>query len=158
MKCRSFILNRVVVAPATAALLAVGCAASPTEPDGPAEVGAPLASGGPTIPGGPTVQAAAHPTPAQLTEHGWRCVVPPPTPGRIVCFRPNQPIPNPAIPVEDRPASFTVLVFDSSGVFLGTQIGVREDLYRGQICESTNAPYIHRSLIGYYECLHTVGG
>ena len=26
-----------------------------------------------------------------------------------------------------------------------------------QVCESTGAPYISRPVIGYYECLHTVG-
>jgi hypothetical protein len=50
-----------------------------------------------------------------------------------------------------------VLVFQDTGAFIGTQIGIRADLYQGQICGATGEPYIFRPPIGYYECLHPAG-
>jgi hypothetical protein len=75
-----------------------------------------------------------------------------------VCSRPNQGLPtigNP--PPDDRPSTFTFLVFDGSGLFVGTELLIRSDLYGGQLCESTGQPYIFRALIGYYECVRTIG-
>jgi hypothetical protein len=101
--------------------------------------------------------ASASLTPVELTDRGWTCRVPP-VPNRIVCSRPNQGFPTLGTPPPaDRPVSFTFLAFDGSGVFIGTQINLRTDIYNGQICESTGQPYIFRALIGYYECLHTAG-
>jgi hypothetical protein len=96
-------------------------------------------------------------TPADLTARGWECRVPPPLPDRLVCRAPNQSFPNPAVPVDERPPTFTLLVFQNTGAFIGTLTGLRADLYRGQICGPTGEPYIFRPPIGYYECLHPAG-
>ena len=101
--------------------------------------------------------SAAHLSPTELVTRGWDCFQPP-IPNRIVCGRPNQGRPtvgNP--PPDDRPETFTFLVFEGSGLFVGTELLIRTDLYNGQLCESTGQPYIFRALIGYYECVHTVG-
>jgi hypothetical protein len=99
----------------------------------------------------------AHLNPTDLEMRGWTCFQPP-VPNRIVCSRPHQGRPevgNP--PPDDRPATFTFLVFDGSGVFMGTELLIRTDLYKGQLCESTRQPYILRGVIGYYECVRAVG-
>jgi hypothetical protein len=31
---------------------------------------------------------------------------------------------------------------------------IRDDLYSGQPCAPGGEPYVHRGLIGYYECVH----
>jgi hypothetical protein len=59
-------------------------------------------------------------------------------------------------PPADRPPTFSLLVFDN-GVFIGTDLLIRSDLYRGQLCNATGAPYRFISRIGYYECLHPTG-
>jgi hypothetical protein len=153
-------INRFVVGSAASAILAIGCGAAPTQPAATASAAPTVSSAGaiPGIPAAVTQAVAARLNPTQLAERGWTCRVPPPTPDRIVCSHPNQALPSPFTPVVDRPSVFTVLVFDTAGAFLGTQIGMREDLYNGQVCESTGGPYIYRPAIGYYECLHTVGG
>jgi hypothetical protein len=126
------------------------CGTSPTSPtaDGP-QAAAPAATAT-----GPAIQAD-HLTPSELTEHGWTCRVPP-VPNRIVCMAPNQSFPVPGAPA-DRAPSFSILVFDGTGTFIGTQVAIRTDLYQGQLCESTGQSYIFRPVIGYYECLHTRG-
>jgi hypothetical protein len=113
---------------------------------------------------------ASNLSPADLTNRGWTCFQP--LPDRIVCSRPNQGFPtvgNP--PPADRPASFTFLVFNSTGRFVGTEVLLRQDLYCGadiadpsgtctrhaQLCESTGQPYDFVPVIGYYECVHTAG-
>jgi hypothetical protein len=108
---------------------------------------------------GPSAVTAAttgHPTPTELTSRGWTCFTP--VPNRIVCSRPNQGLPTVGDPPpQDRPATFTFWVFDASGAFTGTELLIRTDLYKGQLCESTGAPYVFVSFIGYYECVHTPG-
>jgi hypothetical protein len=104
-----------------------------------------------------TAATTGHPTPTDLTSRGWTCFTPP-VPNRIVCSRPNQGLPtfgNP--PPQDRPATFTFWLFDASGAFTGTELLIRTDLYKGQLCESTGAPYVFVPFIGYYECVHTPG-
>jgi len=104
-----------------------------------------------------TAATTGHPTPTDLTSRGWTCFTPP-VPNRIVCSRPNQGLPtggNP--PPQDRPATFTFWVFNASGFFTGTELLIRTDLYNGQLCESTGAPYVFVPFIGYYECVHTPG-
>jgi hypothetical protein len=68
--------------------------------------------------------------------------------------RPSQPLslPGPPPPV-DRPETITLLVFDD-GVFTGTNLLIRSDLYNGQECRDSGAPYRFIARIGYYECLH----
>jgi hypothetical protein len=101
--------------------------------------------------------SAAHLNPTELEIRGWTCFQPP-VPNRIVCSRPHQGRPTVGFPPpDDRPATFTFLVFDGGGVFVGTELLIRTDLYKGQLCESTREPYILRGLIGYYECVRTVG-
>lgn len=96
-------------------------------------------------------------SPTELETRGWTCF-PPPVPNRIVCSRPNQGFPTVGDPPPaDRPASFTFLVFDGNGRFTGTEVLIRTDLYAGQRCESTGQPYVFVPVIGYYECVHTVG-
>ena len=101
--------------------------------------------------------SAARLNPTELETHGWTCFRPP-VPNRIVCSRPNQGRPTVGDPPpDDRPATFTFLVFDGTGLFVGTELLIRTDLYRGQLCESTGQEYDFRLAIGYYECVHTVG-
>ena len=159
-------LSRVLLA----AAIVSGCGGSPTSPTSP-QAPTPTNTAG-TVAG--TVAAnhdrphvaiitaahevsAAHLNPTELETRGWTCFQPP-VPNRIVCGRPNQGRPtigNP--PPDDRPATFTFLVFDGSGLFVGTELLIRTDLYNGQPCESTGQPYILRALIGYYECVRTIG-
>ena len=144
--------NRFVMAILSAVMLAVGCSGTPTEPT-PASrppVGVPAVGVG-------TEVRSTGVTPADLTARGWECRVPPPLPDRIVCRPPNQDFPSPTVPEAERPPNFTLLVFQDTGDFIGTQIGIRADLYQGQICGPTGEPYIFRPPIGYYECLHPAG-
>ena len=62
-----------------------------------------------------------------------------------------------APPPLDRPASIALRMFDN-GVFAGTSVLIRSDLYGGQTCGSTGAPYTFIGRIGYYDCLHQQGG
>ena len=99
---------------------------------------------------------AQHLNPAELTSRGWTCFEP--IPNRIVCSHPNQGLPPFADPPPpDRPASFSFLIFDDTGRFVGTEILLRTELYKGEICESTHRPYDFVAVIGYYECVHTAG-
>jgi hypothetical protein len=143
--------SKFAAAGLAAAVLAVGCSATPTEPT---PASAPAAISG--FAGG--IDLSTGVTPADLTARGWECRVPPPLPDRIVCRPPNQAFPSPLTPVDQRPPSFMVLVFQNTGAFIGTQTGIRADLYQGQICGPTGEPYIFRAVIGYYECLHPAGG
>lgn len=143
--------NRSAAIALAVAVLATGCSATPTEPS--------AAGAAASLPG---LGGAGEPlstglTPADLTARGWDCRVPPPFPDRIVCRAPNQDFPNPTVPVDQRPPTFTLLVFQNTGDFIGTVIGIRADLYRGQVCGPTGEPYIFRPPIGYYECLHPAG-
>jgi len=97
------------------------------------------------------------PTPDELRTRGWTCVTPP-TPNRIACSHPNQGFPvfgNP--PPADRPAGYSIWLFDGAGNFLGIEKLIRTDLYDGQPCESTGQAWMFRAAIGYYACLRTTG-
>ena len=153
MKASRIFGNRFAVAASTAAVLAVGCSAPPTGPTASQQA---ALTGIPGV-GGEIRVLSTGATPADLTARGWECRVPPPYPDRIVCVAPNQSFPSPAVPVAQRPPTFTVRVFQDTGAFIGTQIGIRADLYQGQICGPTGEPYIFRPPIGYYECLHPAG-
>ena len=93
-----------------------------------------------------------------VAARGWDCR-PTPIPNRVSCSAPNQMhpllLPGPPGPGEGQP-TFTLLIFDN-GVFVGTDLLIRSDLYRGQLCNATGAPYRFISRIGYYECLHPTG-
>lgn len=154
MRASGRVSKGFAMAALTAAGLAVGCSGTPTAPT-PAVPPAAVA-GVPGVGGGIEVLATGV-TPADLTTRGWECRVPPPYPDRIVCRAPNQSFPSPAVPVDQRPPTFTALVFQNTGAFIGTLIGLRADLYQGQVCGPTGEPYIFRPPIGYYECLHPAG-
>jgi hypothetical protein len=130
-----------------------GCGES-ANPVSPSPLSGPLAVPSDNL----SAQASAeHLNPTELEKRGWTCF-PPPVPNRIVCSHPNQGFPTIADPPPaDRPASFTFKVFDGTGRFVGTEILLRTDLYKGQICESTREPYVFVPVIGYYECVHTAG-
>jgi hypothetical protein len=155
----AFLRHKLVIATVTSAVLAIGCSAAPTEPE-PVAASPSASVRAPAIPGAPAVvtQAiAAGLSSDALTARGWECRIPPPTPDRVVCSHPNQGFPSPATPVDERKEIYTLLVFSTSGDYLGMQTVLRQDLYNGQVCESTNTTYVYRALIGYYECLRTVG-
>jgi hypothetical protein len=104
-----------------------------------------------------TAQATGQPSPAELQSRDWTCLEPPIPDPPTVCSHPNQGFPTVSDPLPaDRPASFTFWIF-RDGRFVGTELLIRSDLYRGQICESTGEPYFFAELIGYYECIHTPG-
>jgi hypothetical protein len=133
-----------IAAAATACALATGCGGSPAAPS--AAAAAPNQTG---------LAVAAGLTPTDLAARGWSCG-PTPIPNTTGCSQKDFPTPgNP--PPADRPASFTALLFNESGTFVGTVILIRSDLYHGQICESTGERYILRTFVGYYECVHTAG-
>jgi hypothetical protein len=94
-------------------------------------------------------------SPQDFVARGWDCR-PTPIPNRVSCSPPNQMhpllLPGPPPPA-DRPPTFTLLVFDN-GVFIATDLLIRSDLYNGQECSATGAPYRFIARIGYYECLH----
>lgn len=162
-------LNATLTGVLLAVLSASACASSPTTPTSPPTSSATFTAGNVVgsianherphvaIITAAHLAAAAHLNPTELETRGWTCFRPP-VPNRIVCGRPNQGLPafgNP--PPDDRPAAFTFLVFDGSGFFVGTELLIRTDLYSGQRCESTGQPYVFRALIGYYECVRTIG-
>jgi hypothetical protein len=92
-------------------------------------------------------------TPAQLQEHGWTCIVPPPFPDQIACFDPGRGRPFPGNP--DPAPSYDSKVFNrATGEFLWTVTLIRDDLYHGQPCGSRSESYRFIPLIGYWECIH----
>ena len=91
-------------------------------------------------------------TPAQLAAHGWTCFLRPIGDG-TVCANPGLGRP-PLPPVADSRPSYMFLLFDSQGTFTATELLIRADLYRGQLCAGSGNPYVFRDRIGYYECVH----
>jgi hypothetical protein len=89
---------------------------------------------------------------------GWNCRTPNPT--TTVCSPPNQALPTiaipPAQPPDDRPAT-VMLKRWRNGVFDANVLLMRPEIYNGQDCESTGAPYSYIGVLGYFECAHTVG-
>ncbi len=89
-----------------------------------------------------------------LESRGWDCRPAPLAPTTVTCSHPNQLhpvlIPGPP-PPEDRPALIRLHVFDN-GIYAGTSVLVRSNLYQGQPCPSTGGPYRFIARIGYYEC------
>lgn len=139
---------------AVAAIVASACGASPTRPTAAPASARQSAAAPAWTEGLVSTTAAAALTPADLLARGWTCR---PIPGGTGCSSPNQGFPSPGTPLEDRPAVFTVLAFDPAGAFIGTATLLRADLYHGQQCESTQAPYTFFSFIGYYFCVRTAG-
>lgn len=137
-------------------LIASACSQSPVAPSRTAVQ--PTVDTSITLESLATTQAASFSL-EDLAARGWDCR-PTPIPNRVSCSPPNQMhpllLPGPPPPA-DRPPTFTLRVFDN-GVFIGTDLLIRSDLYRGQQCTATGAPYRFISRIGYYECLHPVQG
>jgi hypothetical protein len=98
--------------------------------------------------GGATAQGV---TPDQLTAAGWTCYLDPGAP-RTVCADPGQGRPVPAEP--DGALSYNLTVFALDGTYIGTLHLIRGDLYHGQPCPPSGAPYFFISRIGYYRCEH----
>ena len=96
---------------------------------------------------------AKGPTPEQLAAAGWTCFQPPIAPPTIVCANPGLGRPFPGNP--DPPPAYTLLRFDLAGNSLGKVHLIRADLYAGQPCAPTDAPYLLNPRIPYYECFHT---
>ena len=93
-------------------------------------------------------------TPAELIERGWSCRVTPV--GTTACSPPGRGLPVFGAP-EDRPPSYLVHVFDTAtSEYLGFARFIRTDLYQGQICPTTGAPYTELPHIGYWECFNPV--
>jgi hypothetical protein len=137
-------------------IIAAGCSRMPSAPSPPPAAGSPTWSDAVSQ---PAAQGASL-TIADLEARGWDCQPAPTNPTRQTCSHPNElhPVllPGPP-PPSDRPASITLLVFDN-GVFAGTDLLIRSDLYNGQPCQPTGAPYRFIARIGYYECLHQPQG
>jgi hypothetical protein len=139
------------------AVVTVACSASPASPTTTVAPGVqPSVTPAAASAGEMTMETgSANLTPADFATRGWECRPSPAVPGRMVCSPPHQGFP-PVPPTDDRPAVFKLLAWQN-GVFDGTLLLVRTDLYHGQRCESWDGPYIFRPVIGYYECLYTVG-
>lgn len=92
-------------------------------------------------------------SPAQLSNAGWICRTPPPPFNtHIACAPPGLGFPAPP-PAPDGQPTYNFLEFDLEGNFIGRSHMIRADLYAGEPCEATGAPYAFRAPIGYYECL-----
>jgi hypothetical protein len=153
-------LRRVTVSLlAVAAIVASACGASPTQPTAAPASAQQSAAASAWTEGLVSAAATAALTPADLVARGWTCRPIPLAAGVLGtgCSSPNQGFPSPDTPLEDRRAVFTVLAFDPVGAFIGTATLLRADLYHGQQCESTQAPYTFFSFIGYYFCVRTAG-
>lgn len=91
---------------------------------------------------------------------GWNCRTPNNGPV-TVCSPPNQPLPVVAIPPAQPPADRpeTVLLKRwRNGLFEANVLLIRPEIYNGQRCGSTGAPYAYIGVLGYFECAHLVGG
>ena len=112
----------------------------------------------------PPAIPARRPAPAQSWQdfdaHGWNCRHAANAPGVTVCSPPGQPLPvvaiPPAQPPADRPQT-VMLKRWRNGVFDANVLLIRPEIYNGQPCESTGAPYTFVSVLGYFECAHTGG-
>ena len=90
-------------------------------------------------------------TPDQLSVAGWTCFPDPGAP-RIVCSDPGHGRPVPGDP--NPPPSYNFKLFSLDGTFIGTSHLIRSDLYQGEPCSQTGAPYFFIAIIGYYRCEH----
>lgn len=147
-----------ICAAAGALLVGTLTSACGRSPAAPSSVIAQSSGGGPMAASEAAVTTQAAGLSAEgLAARGWDCR-PTPIPGRVACSAPNQQhpalIPGPPSP-DDRPAAINLFVFDN-GVFVGTNLLIRSDLYAGQPCRSTAGLYRFIPRIGYYECLHPV--
>jgi hypothetical protein len=118
--------------------------------------GAIAAEGGPSpvVPEASLTAQSGGLTPPERIERGWSCRRTPA--GTTACSPPGRGLPVIGAP-DDRPPSYLVHVFDTSTyAYLGFARMIRTDLYQGQICPSTGAPYGLLPHLGYYECFKLV--
>ena len=145
---------RAAVGVLVCGMFAVGCSQTPTAPSQSAAMAS--TTGGAQALG---LDQAPGLSLEHLAARGWDCRPAPFNPTRVTCSPPNQPhpvsLPGPP-PPDDRPTTFTLLVFDN-GVFVGTSLLIRSDLYSDQPCRSRGGLYSFIRLIGYYVCLHPKG-
>jgi hypothetical protein len=153
---RAIFSTRTAAVALALGIMAAGCSQSPVAPSTRPAVTAPTATGAANGSAALMAIGQANLTAADLEARGWDCRPVPFNPIRVVCSPPNQlhPVllPGPP-PPEDRPASITLLDFEN-GVFAGTLVLIRSDLYRGQRCSSTGDVYTFIARTGYYECRH----
>ena len=115
---------------------------------------APMGANAMVGPSAVAAQGEGRLTPAELRERGWSCRITPE--GHTACSPPGRGLPVFGAPA-DRPPSYHVHVFDTAtSAYLGFGRMIRTDLYAGQTCPSTGAPYTHLPHIGYYECFNPV--
>lgn len=149
---------RVVTGVLICGTLASACSQSPAAPSPTMAWPAATDPGAAVLP--PPAAQEAGLSPEALVARGWDCRPAPANPSRLTCSPPNHPhpvlLPGPP-PPDGRPATYTLLVFDS-GAFAGTDLLIRSDLYNNQPCRGTGGPYRFIPRIGYFECLHPVGG
>ena len=147
---------RAIVGVLLCGIIAGACSQSPIAPSQFPTATQPSIADSVTASDSRVATLAAGLSPEDLVGRGWDCRPAPGNPTRLTCSPPNQmhPIllPGPP-PPEDRPATFTLLVFDN-GVFTGTDLLIRSDLYNGQVCRTIGGPYRFIARIGYYECVH----
>ena len=98
-----------------------------------------------------SVATANGPTIDQLINAGWTCFTDPGAP-RMVCSDPGHGRPSPTDP--NPPPTYNFKIFTLDGAFVGTVHLIRSDLYRGQACPQTGAPYFPIPAIGYHRCEH----
>ena len=90
---------------------------------------------------------------------GWNCRTPNNGPV-TVCSPPNQPLPTVAIPPAQPPADRPETVMLKrwrDNAFDANVLLIRPEIYNGQLCESTGQSYLYVTVLGYFECAHTVG-
>ena len=148
--------SRTAVGVLLSGIIASGCSPSPTAPARSHTGASPTSTSAE-----PIIMAQAPGLSLEdVVARGWDCRPAPLNPSRVTCSHPNQlhpvGLPGPP-PPSDRPAAITLLVFDN-GVFAGTSVLIRSDLYSGQTCRARGGPYTFIARIGYYECLHPHGG
>lgn len=99
--------------------------------------------------------ASDGPTPEKLTNAGWTCFSAPVGPPVTICANPGVGRPFPGNP--DPPPKYTLVRFDLDGNYDSKVHFIRADLYAGQPCGESGAPYVLSSRIPYYECIRAKG-
>jgi hypothetical protein len=96
---------------------------------------------------------AAGVTPETLSAAGWSCFQAPVGPPGVICANPGLGRPIPGDP--DPPPQYTLVRFDLDGTYDAKVHFIRADLYAGQPCGPSGAPYLLSPRIGYFECVRT---
>jgi len=134
------------LAAAVAACALAACSQTPKNP---------LAPAAPAVTAAPVTVSHASQSWEDFKAHGWNCRTP--VPGVVVCSPPGQSLPVVAIPPDQPPADRPPTVMLKrwrNGVFDANVLLIRPEIYNGQTCESTNAPYSYIGVLGYFECAH----